>query len=149
MGANKTKSLCKIEGVLRKEGYLNILSDHAVPSGRRLIGPGFAFMLDKDPKHTVKMCKNYLQQLESQKQLKIMCWPPQSPDLNPLEKLWNELDRKIREVGPKSENELWDRLQAAWEQISPEIIEKLIKRMPKLAKEVIRKRGGYVDEKNI
>ncbi|KOX79110.1 hypothetical protein WN51_09920 [Melipona quadrifasciata] len=47
-----------------KEQYLCILYDHAIPSGRRLIGKNFIFMRDNDPKHTARVCKNYLQHLD-------------------------------------------------------------------------------------
>ncbi|CAK9820146.1 Transposable element Tc1 transposase [Anthophora quadrimaculata] len=85
--ANKVGSLVKIDGILRKEQYLKILQDHAVPSGTKLIGENFIFMQDNDPKHSAKVCQNYLKQLEDINKLKVIQWPPQSPDLNPIEKL--------------------------------------------------------------
>ena len=71
-------------------------------------------MHDNDPKHTARVCKNYLQHLEQSDESKIMHWPPQSPDLNQIEMIWDELNRKIREVCPKSQNDLWNKLQYAW-----------------------------------
>ena len=94
-------------------------------------------MHDNDPKHTARVYKYYLQHLEQSDESKIMHWPPQSADLNPIEKIWDELDRKIREVCPKPQNDLWNKLQYACNQIVPETIEKLIKRMPKLVEQVI------------
>ncbi len=38
-----------------------ILIYHAIPSGHRLIGPGFVFHQDNDPKHTSKAVKTYLE----------------------------------------------------------------------------------------
>ena len=66
---------------------MQILRDHAVLSGKRLVGRNFIFMQDKDPKHTAKMCTNYLKVLVNNHELKTMVWPPQSRDLNPIEKL--------------------------------------------------------------
>jgi len=48
---------------------------------------------DNDPKHTSKLCSNYLHRKEKSGELKMMVWPPQSPDLNPTKLLWDELDR--------------------------------------------------------
>ena len=50
---------------------------------------------------------------------------------------------------PKSQNDLWNKLENAWNQIVPKTIEKLIKRMAKLIEQTIKKRGEYIDEKKI
>lgn len=38
-----------------------------------------------DPKHTSKMCQQHLKTKQSDRILNILVWPPQSPDLNPVE----------------------------------------------------------------
>ena len=43
----------------------------------------------------------------------MMDWPPQSPDLNPIELLWEQIDRKVREKCPTSTSH-WELLQKAW-----------------------------------
>ena len=60
-----------------------------------------------------------------------MTWPPQSPDLNPIELLWDELDRRVRKVCPTSTQHLWNILQQEWNNILTTALEKLIKRMPR------------------
>ncbi|XP_073505328.1 uncharacterized protein [Phyllobates terribilis] len=77
--------LFKIEGILNQQGYHSILQRHAIPSGLRLVGPSFIFQQDNDPKHTSRLCKGYLTNEKSQGVLRQMTWPPQSPDLNPIE----------------------------------------------------------------
>uniref|UniRef100_A0AAZ3RZ77 Uncharacterized protein n=1 Tax=Oncorhynchus tshawytscha TaxID=74940 RepID=A0AAZ3RZ77_ONCTS len=47
---------------------------------------------DNDPKHTPRLCKGYLTKKESDGVLHQMTWPPQSPDFNPVEMVWDKLD---------------------------------------------------------
>ncbi|XP_056143244.1 uncharacterized protein LOC130118936, partial [Lampris incognitus] len=61
-GAGKVGDLYRVKGILNKEGYHSILQRHAIPSGQRLIGANFILQQDNDPKHTSKLCKNYLEQ---------------------------------------------------------------------------------------
>ena len=130
--ANSVGDLIKIEEILKKEQYLSILRDRVI-SGRRLIGQNFIFVRDNDPKHTTRVCKDHLQRLEQSDESKITHWPPRALDLNPIEKIWDELDRK------KSQNDSWNKLQNARNQTVPETIEKLIKRTRKLVEEIIKK----------
>ena len=141
--------LVKIDGIMRKEHYHRILQNNAIPSGIGLAGYGFTFQQDNDPKHTSLLCRNYLAKKEADGILNIMVWPPQSPDLNPIELLWEELDRRVRASAPKSQSEMWGCLEENWNSINSEILVKLVKRMPRLCKAVIKANGGHFDEKKL
>ena len=103
-----------------------ILQRHAIPSGLRLVGRSFVFQQDNDPKHTSNLCKNYLMKKENDGHLKIMTWPPQSPDLNPIELVWDELDRRAKAKQPTSAVDLWKLLQESWKNISRDSLVKLV-----------------------
>lgn len=109
-----------------KNVYHNILVRHRVPSGSRLIGPGFIFQEDNDPKHSSNHCRNYLRQKESAETLKMMDWPPQSTDLNPIEQIWDELENKLDRSIVKLKESFWLELQKAWDNISVEVLKKYI-----------------------
>lgn len=66
-----------------------------------------------------------------------MQWPPQSPDFNPIEKLWDEMDRKVKIKCPNSEKQLCTYLESAWNEIQEETLKKIVARLPRIVKSVI------------
>ena len=76
-----------------------------------------------------------------------MVWPPQSPDLSPIELLWEEMDRQVLEKKPASVPELVTVVKETWAVMSVDVCEKLTRRMPLLCQAVIDAKGGYFDEK--
>ena len=115
----------------------------------RLIGKGFILQQDNDPKHSSLLCRTYVERLEARKELKNMVWPPQSPDCNPIELLWDHLDRQVRKKPLTNVNALWSHLQQEWKKISEETLVHLIDRMPRVCKAVIKARGAYFEESKI
>ncbi|CAJ0951516.1 unnamed protein product [Ranitomeya imitator] len=130
--------LFKIEGILNQHGYHSILQRHAIPSGLHLVGPSFIFQQDNDSKHTSRLCKGYLTKKEGDGVLRQMTWPPQSPDLNPSEMVWGDLDRRVNAKRPTSAKHLWELLQDCWKTIPGDYLLKLIKRIPRVCKAVIK-----------
>ena len=37
-----------------------------------------------------------------------MTWPPQSPNLNPIEMVWDELDGRVKEKQSTSAQNMWE-----------------------------------------
>ena len=53
-----------------------------------------------------------------------------APDLNPIELVWDELDRKVKAKQPTSATHLWELLQQSWEELSEEYLISIVERMP-------------------
>ncbi len=130
--------LYKVDGILNAQQYIKILNTQMIPSAKeKLQKKKWIFQHDNDPKHKAAIVTDWLRR----KKTKVMIWPPQSPDLNPIENLWSYLDRQIRDRAPKNDNELFTMLSKAWEAIPEQYIDSLIDSMPARCGEVIKNKG--------
>ena len=69
--------------------------------------------------HTSRLYNGYLTK-ESDEALPHVTWPTQSPDLNPIEMVWDELDRRVKEKQPTIAHHMWELLQDCWKSIPGE-----------------------------
>ena len=75
------------------------------PSVRVLkMGREWVFQHDNDPKHTanIRPTKEWLKKQHT----KVLEWPSQSPDLNPIENLWRELKLRVAKRQPRNLKDL-------------------------------------------
>jgi transposase len=133
--------LVKVSGKLNRLGYIKILEKHLLP----LINNNFnykkyLFQNDNAPIHTAKDVQQWI--LENKIRI-LPDWPSQSPDLNPIEHLWSELERKIRNRSENIKNfkELEIALQEEWSKISRNQLMNYIESMPRRIEAVIRNNG--------
>ena len=127
---SRVGDLHRVTGILNQKGYHSILQHHAIPYGLRLFGQGFILQQDNDIKPTSRLCQNYLRRKEQGGRLQIMEWPAQSPDLNPIELVWDELDRRVKAKQPTSATHLWELLQQCWEELSEQYLISIVEIMP-------------------
>ena len=96
------------------------------------------FQQDNDPKHTSNVIKKYF----ANKKWEIMEWPAQSPDLNPIEHVWDQLEKAIRNrKPPKNTNELVSYLMEEWSNLDTDYLQKLVESMPQRVQAVIDSKG--------
>ena len=123
---NGVGQACKIEGTLDSTLYCEILSDNLLGTADyfQMDPDYFVFQQDNDPKHTSRLAKD----LFNQNRVNLMDWPPQSPDMNPIEHLWHALKQRLQTYPepPKGIHELWERIQDEWLKIPVETPVKIL-----------------------
>ena len=98
-------------------------------------------MHDNAPAHRANRTREFLQVSG----INVLEWPAVSPDLNPIEHLWDHMKRVLRttEPKPRSSDELWAVLLDIWNGINERTIESLTSSMRKRVKCVIDAQGGH------
>uniref|UniRef100_A0A8R1EQQ1 DDE_3 domain-containing protein n=1 Tax=Caenorhabditis japonica TaxID=281687 RepID=A0A8R1EQQ1_CAEJA len=129
--------LRRVVGIMDRFVYEDILENTMRPWARAKVGQAFVFQQDNDPKLTSGHIKNWFQR----RRVDLQDWPSQSPDLNPIEHLWEELERRVQGVRASNVNQMLDLLEAAWKDIPMSVIHKLLDAMPRRCQAVIDAKG--------
>ncbi|EUC62926.1 transposable element Tcb2 transposase, partial [Rhizoctonia solani AG-3 Rhs1AP] len=134
--------LHRIDGRLTAVRYTEILQEelpgtlreHSIPPRRAI------FQHDNDPKHTAKHTREWI----GNRRLSLLPWPANSPDMNPIENVWDYLDRRVRMRPqlPTNANQLWAILQEEWECIPHAYIDKLCDSMVQRVEDLMQAKGG-------
>ena len=134
---------CKIDGRMDADLYVKIL-DEDLQASINYFGKtaeDIIFQQDGDSKHRSGKARDWFEE----NGFKVLSWPAQSPDFNPIEHLWDHLKRKLGEyeVVPSGMLELWERVEEEWNKIEANVCQNLIESMPRRVAAVLKAKGGY------
>ena len=120
--------------------YLKVLSQQVKWSVNSLFqGQDFCLQDDGAPCHRSKSVINFIRS----QGWKTLDWPPQSPDLNPIENLWYLLKKKVWTQQFASVTELKAKIISIWHHnMDTGLLETLALSMPHRLRAVIKANGG-------
>ena len=97
-------------------------------------------MQDGAPCHKSKASMAFL----AENRLHVLPWPGNSPDINLIENLWNQMKRKVEELQPGNLKELKTTIATVWAtKTTLEECQKLARSMPRRIQAVLAAGGGH------
>ncbi len=137
--------LVPIQHRLNSTVYLSIVGDHVHPFMTTMYpsSDGY-FQQDNAPCHKAQIISDWF--LEHDNEFTLLKWPPQSPDLNSIDHLWDVVERENRiiDVQPTNLQQLRDAIMSIWTKISEECFQYLVESMPRRFKAVLKAKGGPI-----
>lgn len=138
MGGRKTR-LVVVNGNLNAQGYINqILAPEAIPFIQRH-GARVTLQQDNARPHTARVTQRYLRQ----NNVNVLPWPANSPDLNPIEHIWDVLGRRVHRRHLLNVQDLRNALVAEWQNVAPGVIRRYVNSMRARIRAVLANRGGH------
>lgn len=132
-----------INGKLNAATYLDVINEEMLASPRLCVPDpaNFTFQQDNDPTHKAKIVMENFKE----KNVKLFEWPPNSPDLNPIENLWYIIKQKISRQGVGFKKaELWEKFHKEWKAMDVKICQNLVDSMPKRIKMCLQAGGNPI-----
>ncbi|GBN05507.1 Transposable element Tc1 transposase [Araneus ventricosus] len=109
-----------VEQTMKAADYLNIIADQLSPYMAFVFPTGNGiFQQDKAPCYKVRIVLEWFEKHTDE--FHLMSWPPNSPDLNPMEHIWDVMERQLRAQTSPCPNisTLRDRSLDIWYNLSP------------------------------
>jgi hypothetical protein len=134
MAASGVGQIAFIGGIMDQYAYCRILSENIAVSVEKLEMESFIFQQDNDQKHCSKAVRAYF----DTKNIMVLEWPSQSPDLNPIEYLWAHMKREIAKLKLQNKTALKEAIIRVWGAIPREVTQNLVYSMSRCVESVVR-----------
>lgn len=141
MSAAGTGILRFIDGSMDSQEYIETMKDNMLPSAQKLHNGYFVFQQDNAPCHKSAATMAWFER----KGIPLLPWPARSPDLNPIENLWNIIGLRVASRQPRNVQELREKISEVWNEVTPEECQKLVQSMRKRVQMCLKHKGGPID----
>ena len=120
---------------MTSDRYIQVLQVYLIDGHLSFNANRDVFQQDNASCHTARITKSFI----ASKNIPVLEWPANSPDLNPIENIWSILKKNIEMRGAKSKEELVSIILEEWNKIDIEITQKVIGSMSKRVAQVIER----------
>ncbi|UYV84471.1 hypothetical protein LAZ67_X002311, partial [Cordylochernes scorpioides] len=117
--------LLRIQGSMTAQRYVDdVLRPVTLPYLQGV--PNALYQQASARPHTARISQQSLQDVQ------MLPWPPYSPELSPIEHVWDIIGRRLHALSqPRSEDELWQMVEREWRAIPQDAIRTLIDSLPR------------------
>ncbi|GFV43656.1 hypothetical protein TNCV_2679571 [Trichonephila clavipes] len=129
-------------GTMTGQRYIDeVLLPH-VRLFRGAVGDKFVFMDDNATCHRTLAVQDCLDSEGIQR----LVWPARSPDLNPIENVWDALGRQVagRNYPPTNKNTLIRALTEEWDKLPQQLLDNVVQSMVRRVECCITLHGGHI-----
>ena len=125
---------------LNSQQYIDEILGPLVVPFLQQIGPNAVFQDDNARPHRGRIVNDFV----TTNNINRMDWPANSPYLNSIEHVWDELGRRVyRNNPPQTLQELRNRLMLEWQNMPQDVIRRCVDSMRKRCQACIAARGGH------
>jgi hypothetical protein len=155
---DKLSPIIFIDGTVNKEVYVGMLEEYFLPFLNAVYIDKLTpreFQQDNARPHVAKITHDWFKLLAEKYDLKLMQWLPNSPDMNPIEYLWERLKCELHQWYPDTfslkgsleyiKATLHQRLYEVWWDIEEDVLNSLVESMSRRVKALLKADGWYTE----
>ena len=144
--------LVPFDDVTTAKAYTDSLEKNLLPFIEKLptdVKDGLVFQQENGRMHTAHFTNRWF----TKNGISVVAWPPNSPDMNPMDEVWHELMAKLHHRMPHADvisgepaqmrEVLLERLNIVWSEIVGDVFEQLISSMPSRVEALYEAQGWY------
>ena len=129
-----------VHGSVNGEVYINILTEFLNNNRDALDGQGIWWFQDDNARaHRARIVTDF----KAAQGIRQLPWPAVSPDLNPIEHVWDRLKRSLRLRHIENLVQLEQAVIQEWEAIDNQFLQTLVLSMRNRIREVLNSNGGH------